>query len=236
MLQDFGHTVFARDSDLPAASFPLPPLNSSSLAKQIGSIQPHKAVPEGSAPSSVYKLCATLVASNMTAFLQRPQIALPLQGEVASSDQPGSMPTSATSADLCFIPKPGKPPSHPTSLRPLGIIRPLYTGTVRTLSSTAAPVDLFAPRQGPNKAVSWRLRFIFKKAGQDVSAEEVEGFLTGFADDLIVHKDIYCWRDLEIAHQLALSLLAHLEAAGFSVHPTKCCVMYRLGRLLTASC
>ena len=53
MLQDFGHTVFARDSDLPAASFPLPPLNSSSLAKQIRSIQPHKAVPEGSAPSSV---------------------------------------------------------------------------------------------------------------------------------------------------------------------------------------
>ena len=30
--------------------------------------------------------------------------------------------------------------------------------------------------------------FIFKKVGQDVSAEEVEGFLTGFADDLIVHK------------------------------------------------
>ena len=75
--------------------------------------------------------------------------------------------------------------------------------------------------------------FIFQKVGQDVSAEEVEGFLTGFADDLIVHKDIYCWRDLEIAHQLALSLLAHLEAAGFSVNSTKCCVMYRLkGRLL----
>ena len=75
--------------------------------------------------------------------------------------------------------------------------------------------------------------FIFKKVGQDVSADEVEGFLTGFADDLIVHKDIYCWRDLEIAHQLALSRLAHLEAAGFSVYPTKCCVMYRLkGRLL----
>ena len=75
--------------------------------------------------------------------------------------------------------------------------------------------------------------FIFKKVGQDVSADEVEGFLTGFADDLIVHKDIYCWRDLEIAHQLALSLLAHLEAAGFAVNPTKCCIMYRLkGRLL----
>ena len=42
--------------------------------------------------------------------------------------------------------------------------------------------------------------YIFKKVGQDVSAEEVEGFLTGFADDLIVHKDIYCWQDLEIAH------------------------------------
>ena len=75
--------------------------------------------------------------------------------------------------------------------------------------------------------------YIFQKVGQDVSAEEVEGFLTGFADDLIVHKDIYCWRDLEIAHQLALSLLAHLEAAGFSVNPSKYCVMYRLkGRLL----
>ena len=75
--------------------------------------------------------------------------------------------------------------------------------------------------------------YIFKKVGQDVSAEEVEGFLTRFADDLIVHKDIYCWRDLEIAHQLALSLLAHLEAAGFAVNPTKCCIMYRLkGRLL----
>ena len=45
--------------------------------------------------------------------------------------------------------------------------------------------------------------YIFKKVGQDVSAEEVEGF----ADDLIVHTDIFCWRDLEISHQLALSLL-----------------------------
>ena len=94
------------------------------LAKQIGSIQPHKQFLRGSAPSSVYKLCASSVASNMTVFLQRPQIARPLQGEAASSDQPGSMPTSATSADVCFIPKPGKPPSHPSSLRPLGIIRP----------------------------------------------------------------------------------------------------------------
>ena len=35
MLQVFGHTVFARDSDLPAASFPLPPLNSS-LPSRLG--------------------------------------------------------------------------------------------------------------------------------------------------------------------------------------------------------
>ena len=77
--------------------------------------------------------------------------------------------------------------------------------------------------------------FIFKKVGQDVSAEEVEKFLTGFADDLIVHKDIHCWRDLEIAHQLALRLLAQLEEAGFSVNPTKCCVMYRQDGDCTAS-
>ena len=103
----------------------------------------------------------------------------------------------------------------------LALLRPtlnlwyLYTGTVRTLSSTAAPVDHFAPRQGSNKAgcklapslFSLVTSFIFKKVGQDVSADEVEGFLTGFADDLIVHTDIFCWRDLEISHQLALSLL-----------------------------
>ena len=48
-----------------------------------------------------------------------------------------------------------------------------------------------------------------------------------------MHKDIHCWRDLEIAHQLALRLLAQLEEAGFCVNPTKSCVVYRLkGRLL----
>ena len=289
----------------------------------------------------------------MTAFLQRPLTALPRQGEVASSDQPGSMPTSATSADQCFIPKPGKPPSHPTSLGPLGIICPdgkgvageigvrlqstlqqyhanlpqfayipgrgiqdaqlrvlahirrvqqllqthlrtkrarkfpghinrpqLQSGFIFSLDlsqafdkvkrqvildaladagAAQADIELVASlhrnstyvvkygssrgsfrsttgiKQGCKLApslFSLVTSFIFKKVGQDVSAEEVEGCLTGFADDLIVHKDIYCWRDLEIAHQLALSLLAHLEAAGFSVNPTKCCVMCRLkGRL-----
>ena len=39
MLQEFGHTVFARDSDLPETASSLPPLNSSSLAKQTASIR-----------------------------------------------------------------------------------------------------------------------------------------------------------------------------------------------------
>ena len=38
--------------------------------------------------------------------------------------EPPSLPTTAKSADLSFIPKPSKPASKPENLRPLGIIRP----------------------------------------------------------------------------------------------------------------
>ena len=81
--------------------------------------------------------------------------------------------------------------------------------------------------------VSLVTSFIFKKVGLDVSVRPLRSsnFSQGFADDLIVHMDIHCWRDLEIAHQLALSLLAHLEDSGFSVNPAEACPQ-RLHRCL----
>ena len=117
----------------------LPQLDRKSLAKGIASIKPEKAVPQASAPASMYRLCASVVANNYCDYLEaQPPRAptAPQASEVPSCqehkpssaiDSPPilpSLPATAKSADLSFIPKPSKPASKPENLRPLGIIRP----------------------------------------------------------------------------------------------------------------
>ena len=60
---------------------------------------------EGSAPAAVWRLCSDEVAQAMSSYLANRQVDEDL-----------------LNADLCLIPKPGKPPDKPSNLRPLGIL------------------------------------------------------------------------------------------------------------------
>ena len=75
----------------------------SNLDQHIHSIKPGKAVPEGAAS---WCLCSKSVASAMIRHLE---------GRQAES----GLDDGLTNADLCLIPKPGKPADKPSNLRPL---------------------------------------------------------------------------------------------------------------------
>ena len=81
------------------------------LAQHIHSIKPGKAVPEGSAPAASWRLRSKSVASAMIRHLD---------GRQAET----GLDEGLINADLCLIPKPGKPADKPSNLRPLGILRP----------------------------------------------------------------------------------------------------------------
>ena len=117
MLETHVTKIFAKYPQLNHTVHALPDISGTLLAKHIGSIRPHKAVPTGSAPAAAWKLCASSAGASLAAHL---------------SSQAGHRPCPATEAleaplkdaDMCFIPKPSKPATTPGNLRPLGIIRP----------------------------------------------------------------------------------------------------------------
>ena len=113
----------------------LPQLDRKSLAKGIASIKSEKAVPQGSAPASIYRLCVSVVANNYWDYLEAlppSDPTVPLASEVPSCHEhispstkasPSTLPSllaTAKSADLSFIPKPSKPASKPENLRSPG--------------------------------------------------------------------------------------------------------------------
>ena len=58
--------------------------------------------------------------------------------------------------------------------------------------------------------------------------EAVQQHLTGYADDISVHKTIRSRRDLQIAHDMIQALLAAVERLRLRVNAAKCSVMVRL--------
>ena len=115
VLGEFAVSTFGAHAPLPERTGSLPRLDPQLLAKHIRSIKPHKAVPKGSAPAAAWKLCADEVSPSLSAFLTR-------VGEER-------LPSGLLDADLCLIPKPGKPADKPSNLRPLGILRPDARGS-----------------------------------------------------------------------------------------------------------
>ena len=100
------------------------------LAKHIASIKPGKAVPKGAAPAAAWKICAQPIAEALSAYCRSLSPRL-------SPEQ--TMEDGLLSADLCLIPKPGKPADKPTQLRPLGILRPDAKGLAGTAREMLAP-------------------------------------------------------------------------------------------------
>ena len=70
----------------------MPQLEPAKLARHIASIKPGKAVPKGSVPAAAWKLCAQALARYCD-----------------SLETQQHLDDGLTRADLCLIPKPGKP-------------------------------------------------------------------------------------------------------------------------------
>ena len=131
LLRNHVETVFAKQPPLEHAVSSLPVISQRLLSKHIGSIRPHKAVPRASAPAAAWRLCSDLVGEALTASLQ----------ELGHRPGPAAeMLRSSLKADLCFIPKPNKPATKPSNLRPLGIIRPDGKGLAGACRDLLAPI------------------------------------------------------------------------------------------------
>ena len=104
----------------------LPLLATTTLAKHIASIKPGKAVPKGAAPAAAWKICAQPVAEAFSHYC-------------SSLPPDETLEDGLLSADLCLIPKPGKPADKPTQLRPLGILRPDAKGLAGAAREMLAP-------------------------------------------------------------------------------------------------
>ena len=66
---------------------------------------------------------------------------------------------------------------------------------------------------------------MFRELAQLAGTEAVLQFLTGYADDLTVHREIHSWQDLLQAHQLITNLLVVVRRHGSQVNVNKCSVM-----------
>ncbi|CAE7455423.1 unnamed protein product [Symbiodinium natans] len=114
-LVSYSEDLFAPDTEQPAREeqglnlvFTVEEIES-----QLKSIKIGKAVPPGVAPASVWRLAAPQVARLLKmAFDQH-------------SHQPGiTLPLQWTDAWIVWLPKPGKDPCEPSSLRPIGLMSP----------------------------------------------------------------------------------------------------------------
>ena len=92
-----------------------------------------KAVPADSAPATAWKACAEVIAPALTDIAQSLQ-------HVSSR-----LPRAWRDPQLCFIPKPNKPPITASALRPIGLIRPdgkALAGHIKTLVMEQARASL----------------------------------------------------------------------------------------------
>ena len=105
-LRKYAADVFGKYPRLQDNVVALPQLAPAMLVKHIASIKPGKAVPKGAAPAAAWKICAQPIAEALSAYC-------------SSLSPEQTMEDGLLSADLCLIPKPGKPADKPTQLRPL---------------------------------------------------------------------------------------------------------------------
>ena len=125
-LRKYATDVFGKYPRLQDNFVELPTLEANTLAQHIASIKPGKAVPKGAAPAASWKICAQPIAEVLAHYCR----SLPLEEHLDDG---------LLSADLCLIPKPGKPADKPTQLRPLGILRPDAKGLAGAAREMLAP-------------------------------------------------------------------------------------------------
>ena len=99
------------------------PFDQADLIRAIAKIPETKAVAPGCAPGAVWRLQAERVGSLLFSQLSHWWIG-----------RPPFVPQSWKDGWLSFIPKPNKPPSHPSSLRPLALTDPLGKAVLKLVA------------------------------------------------------------------------------------------------------
>ena len=125
-LRKYATEVFGKYPRLQDNFVELPTLEETTLAQHIASIKPGKAVPKGAAPAASWKICTQPIAEALAHYC-------------SSLPKEENLDEGLLSADLCLIPKPGKPADKPTQLRPLGILRPDAKGLAGAAREMLAP-------------------------------------------------------------------------------------------------
>ena len=110
-LPQYAEGVFASNPPLPPLTGPLPQLPVADMNKHIQSIKTGKADPAESTPAAAWRLCSYEVVEALSHYL--------INRNVEDGLDEGLL-----NAELCLIPKPGKPLDRLSNLRQLGILRP----------------------------------------------------------------------------------------------------------------
>ena len=111
-----------------------------------------KAVPADSAPATAWKACSTVLATTLAD--------ISAQFQQISSD----LPDEWRDPQLCFLPKPHKPPSTAAALRPIGLLRPdgkALAGYVK---------DLVLEQAGPSLALTPQYAYLPARDATDALA------------------------------------------------------------------
>ena len=101
------------------------PFSQAELTRAIAKIPETKAVAPGCAPGAVWRLQAERVGSILFSQLSHWWIG-----------RPPFIPQTWKDGWLSFIPKPNKPPSHPSSLRPLALTDPLGKAVLKVVADS----------------------------------------------------------------------------------------------------
>ena len=125
------------------------------LASQYLTSKPGKAVSKGSAPAAAWKLCAQPISQALSRYCASLNTQQPLDDDL-------------TRADLCLIPKPGKPADKPSQLRPLGILPPDAKGLAGTAKESRSSWSRsLCPTCGlcPSSLISQDAAFLMRRVG-----------------------------------------------------------------------
>ena len=95
-------------------------------------------------------------------------------------------------------------------------------------------------KQGCNKLAPTLFKFLtgtlFRSLINKFGVEQVVNFLTGYADDLTLHRTIRSERELRAVHQLIAALLEEVKAHQLVVNLSKCVLVAKLAGRRPHSC
>ncbi|CAE7222381.1 unnamed protein product, partial [Symbiodinium pilosum] len=184
-------------------------------------VQTERAVPKGSAPAAAWKLCADEVSPSLSAFLTTVGEERPDAKGVAGAARelsPGLQSYMREIPQFAYL------PGRALSDARARLVTEVETTTGIKQGCKLAP-SLFSLLTG--KLIKEPIEFF----GED----RVCAFLTGYADDLTVHRTIRSIADLEACHALIRAVLESLKDHKLVCNQSKCYILAKFARRQAAS-